>query len=422
MIDEIKIITEGQAKDLILKYALKNGDKTISAHEIQKEVLPKLTQYDGPFIYEGTFADDATLKFINHSEGYIQPDNQRDFDYVYQYKDHLGNIRLSYSDTNNDGTVDVSEIIEENNYYPFGLEHKGYNNVINGTENKYQTYQGQELEEELGKNTLAFQWRDYDPAIARFNKIDRFSEKYYDQSPYNFTKNSPMVFQEVKGDSVRVAQVTVYDNVNSTNYQQQLVNDWQQQTGLTLNVDATGLISYATDANGNAVVSTTTDANGNTTQNGSASARADLVGYIDGNGVTDIGVTPNDSVTPSGGNQIWLGDSQITSFINGTPAELNDRTLGVGMTAFHEFRHTGAGGSNSDPTTPGDTSTGPVVDRVNVYRQELDNNPSNAGARPYGQRRTYQATPSGSNSTIGFRYQTTNRRGRTVRRSRNIRF
>lgn len=222
---------------------------------------------------------------------------------------------------------------------------------------------------------------------------------------------------------MRVAQVAIYDNANNTNYEQQLVNDWQQQTGLTLNIDAnTGLMTYATDANGNAVVSTTVDANGNVTQNGSASARADLVGYIDGNGVTDIGITANDSATPHGGNQVWLGDSQISSFINGTPAELNDRTLGVGMTAFHEFRHTAAGGSGVDPRAPGDTSTGAVVDRVNVYRQELDNNPSNAGARPYGQRRTYQATPSGNSSTIRFRYQTTNRRGRTVRRSRNIRF
>ena len=222
---------------------------------------------------------------------------------------------------------------------------------------------------------------------------------------------------------MRVAQVAIYDNANSTNYEQQLINDWQQQTGLTLNVDAnTGLMTYATDANGDPIISTTADANGNVTENGSASARADLIGYIDGNGVTDIGITPNDSATPHGGDQIWLGESQINSFINGTPAELNDRTLGVGMTAFHEFGHTRAGGSNSDPTAPGSTATGPVVDRVNVYRQELDNNPANAGARPYGQRTIYQATPSGSTSTIRFRYQTTNRRGRTVRRSRNIRF
>ncbi len=50
---------------------------------------------------------------------------------VYQYKDHLGNIRLSYSDNVlKNGTVAQNEIIEENNYYPFDLKHKGYNTYV----------------------------------------------------------------------------------------------------------------------------------------------------------------------------------------------------------------------------------------------------------------------------------------------------
>ncbi len=77
--------------------------------------------------------------------------------------------------------------------------------MVNGQENNYQTYQGQEDEKELGKNTYAFQWRDYDPAIGRFNKIDRFAENYIDQSPYHFTKNNPIFYAEVKGDSIKVS-------------------------------------------------------------------------------------------------------------------------------------------------------------------------------------------------------------------------
>ena len=123
-------------------------------------------------------------------------------------RDHLGNVRLSYADADGNGSVDSSEIISENNYYPGGLLHKGYNNVVSANANsqaeKYK-YQGQELEEELGKNTYAYQWRDYDPALIRFGKIDRFAEKYYDVSPYSFTANNPIVFREVKGDSIQVA-------------------------------------------------------------------------------------------------------------------------------------------------------------------------------------------------------------------------
>jgi hypothetical protein len=44
-----------------------------------------------------------------------------DLDYVYQYKDHLGNVRLSYGDDNNDGDIDVtgnsSLFPKKNNYF-----------------------------------------------------------------------------------------------------------------------------------------------------------------------------------------------------------------------------------------------------------------------------------------------------------------
>ena len=102
--------------------------------------------------------------------------------------------------------------MEENNYYPFGLKHKGYNNVVNSTNPALKKkFAGEEFEDELGKNTVAFQWRDYDPAIGRFNKIDRFAEKYADVSPYGFTKNNPILFREFAGDSTRVY---VFDEAN----------------------------------------------------------------------------------------------------------------------------------------------------------------------------------------------------------------
>ena len=53
------------------------------------------------------------------------------------YTDHLGNIRLSYA-KNNNGEL---EILEENNYYAFGLKHKGYNNFAGNSAYRY-SYQG----------------------------------------------------------------------------------------------------------------------------------------------------------------------------------------------------------------------------------------------------------------------------------------
>ena len=58
------------------------------------------TAYTGGTVYEN-----GSLKFIHQAEGYIEPDGAGGYDYVYQYKDHLGNIRLSYSDADDNGVI-----------------------------------------------------------------------------------------------------------------------------------------------------------------------------------------------------------------------------------------------------------------------------------------------------------------------------
>ncbi|MBD1261973.1 hypothetical protein HZY62_15325, partial [Maribacter polysiphoniae] len=151
------------------------------------------TEYAGNYIYEG-----GVLQFFNHTEGYVEP-NGSSWDYVYQYKDHLGNIRLSYSDDNNNGSIATNEIREENNYYPFGLEHKGYNNVINGTEHPY-TYNGKEKQEELGLNWMDYGARNYDAALGRWMNIDNLAEQYKTSSPYHYAGNNPVLNYDIDGN------------------------------------------------------------------------------------------------------------------------------------------------------------------------------------------------------------------------------
>ena len=79
------------------------------------------TDYAGNFIYEN-----GNLVQFNQPEGYVEPNGQGGYDYVYQYKDQVNNVRLSYSDLDGNGSINPStEILHERNYYPFGLEHKG---------------------------------------------------------------------------------------------------------------------------------------------------------------------------------------------------------------------------------------------------------------------------------------------------------
>ena len=120
-------------------------------------------------------------------------------------RDHLGNIRLAYSDSNGNGSVASSEIIEENNYYPFGLKHKGYNDVVNGSHYKYMTYQGQEFHDELGLNVHEWKYRWSDPTIGRFWQIDPLAEKYSYNSTYAFQENKLGLGTELEGLEVNMA-------------------------------------------------------------------------------------------------------------------------------------------------------------------------------------------------------------------------
>lgn len=90
----------------------------------------------------------------------------------------------------------------QNNYYPFGLKHKGYNEVVNSNRSeaaaKYK-FQGQERNEELGLDWDSFRFRSYDYAIARFMNIDPLAEEYSYQSPYNFSENRVIDGVELEG-------------------------------------------------------------------------------------------------------------------------------------------------------------------------------------------------------------------------------
>jgi RHS repeat-associated protein len=162
---------------------------------IKNENSPNLTttQYDNGYIYEN-----SVLKFFSQPEGYVANDNGV-FSYVYQYKDHLGNVRLSYTKNPNTQNLDI---VEENNYYPFGLKHSGYNNTVLSTNpaNKYK-YNGKELQDELGLNMYDYGARNYDPALGRWMNIDPLAEQSRRFSPYVYAVDNPVFFVDLDGNS-----------------------------------------------------------------------------------------------------------------------------------------------------------------------------------------------------------------------------
>jgi len=164
----------------------------------------------------------AKLNFFPHAEGYvnvIEFKGRLNYNYVFNYTDHLGNIRLSYA---TDPTTAALKVIEENHYYPFGLKHTNYNSdkltyikreenlkigqliiapiLIDDVRGEYNyKFQNKEWQDELGLNVYDFEARNYDPAIVRTLTQDPHAEKYYNWSPYSFIYNNPLLFIDPDG-------------------------------------------------------------------------------------------------------------------------------------------------------------------------------------------------------------------------------
>ena len=152
------------------------------------------TDYAGNYVYKN-----GVLEFFNQPEGIVEHEADG-YKYIYQYKDHLGNIRLSYSDKNKDGSISQDEIIQENNFYPFGLQHEGYNRNFRGRDHNYK-YNGKEFSKELGLNLYEYGSRFYDPAISQFTTIDPKASLFGSQGVYIYAANNPVLFEEKDGES-----------------------------------------------------------------------------------------------------------------------------------------------------------------------------------------------------------------------------
>jgi RHS repeat-associated protein len=197
------------------------GGKVKKVVEDNVAHITNTTDYLSGFQYLNT-----ELQFFPHAEGYVHytkplaaqgGENSAlgSFNYVFNYTDHLGNVRLSYA---KDPLVgNRVKILEENHYYAFGLKHKNYNveklnfeefpdtgveivpapAVANASYNY--KYNGKELQEELGLNMYDYGARNYDPVLGRWMNIDPLAEKFPNWSPYNYCMANPINMTDPDG-------------------------------------------------------------------------------------------------------------------------------------------------------------------------------------------------------------------------------
>ncbi len=117
-----------------------------------------------------------------------------------------------------------------------------------------------------------------------------------------------------------------------------------------------------------------------------------MINVIDHNDVVDVEYGFKSGVEP-GTNALRLSMRQIEGFINGA-TNVDNRTMGWGMTFLHELHHTQVGGGLSDGEPLGD-----VVRQMNIIRSELNLQGGN-----YGQRESYKSIRIDSDEYIPFNY------------------
>lgn len=93
-----------------------------------------------------------------------------------------------------------SPIIQSQSYYPFGAEFDSFGRE-NSLLNQYKFNGGNELQDELDLNVLMADLRTYDPwGRLGWWQIDPKVDNFYDQSPYQFSFNNPIRYNDPKGD------------------------------------------------------------------------------------------------------------------------------------------------------------------------------------------------------------------------------
>ena len=175
----------------------------------------------------------SKLMFFPTAEGYYSTDIENNlsnpqYGYVYNYTDHLGNVRLSYYKNPSTGSVDV---LEENNYYPFGLKHEGYNSSSAGNQSYQYKYNGKELQE---TGMYDYGARFYMPDIGRWGVPDPLAEEFPSWTPYNYAMNNPMRFIDPDGRAAT-------DNYKLLkNGEIQLINKTDEKVDRLYTTDASG--------------------------------------------------------------------------------------------------------------------------------------------------------------------------------------
>ena len=346
--------------------------------------------YIGGIIYNNN-----AIEYIATEEGRATPNGATAYNYSYDLKDQLGNVRAT---VDKDPTGGTARVVQEDEYYAFGLRVNKYD-FSNGNLN---LYNGKELQTDLA-NQYDYGARFYDPVVARWNVIDRYAEKYEKWSPYSYGMNNPIKNIDIGGDSIIVSQSGNNYNVRLTG---KIINDsstpfTSDQLNSGVNRASSAIGKYFSVSDGNATstgeASLSVASNDNPLQPGDHAIRVVDPGAMpDGFG----GKMPTNTVgeTNMGLNVIYVSSAIFNNDAakSGENSAKGLTTTGgatFGRTVGHELLHNAgvtAGGKDHpkpgenpgnllNPSGSKDAGTNVTIDQIKQMKTNYDNGQLNHG-------------------------------------------
>ncbi|MEM7296877.1 MAG: RHS repeat-associated core domain-containing protein [Bacteroidota bacterium] len=204
--------------------------------------LVKTTDYLGEFIYESDTSGTRKLQFIQHEEGRIvYMDFEQKWDYQYHLKDHLGNVRMTFSTEPNvyDRIASMEDAGETDAFdHWVQIQRNGPSNAGNTSSHVMRLNtdsQGDStlIEGVIGLSTMY--------AVQKGDQLDLSAKAYYEQAPQQngfFASNLllNMIINGSTGSSTTGTENGVA--IQNSNLDETMVGSIQQNKTDDLNADA----------------------------------------------------------------------------------------------------------------------------------------------------------------------------------------
>ncbi len=139
----------------------------------------------------GYLMSEYTVKEAGYAYLFISNENPTQADVYFD------DVKMSYTPSN---------VIQYNEYYPFGMQTTNSWTRENNAGNNFLANGGTELNNTSQLYDLDY--RNYDPILGKMSQVDPMASKYASYTPYNFSFNDPVTFNDRTGADPLYSETT----------------------------------------------------------------------------------------------------------------------------------------------------------------------------------------------------------------------